>query len=164
MTRETNKETKPVSSRNDFFDPMAVRAKKTAQDWSEAVHIAGQYLVDSGKIETRYVEAMEKVILEIGPYAVIAPGIVLLHARPEDGVIKPCFGLITLSSPVPFGHSQNDPVDLVFTMGAIDKNGHIQALQRLANLLGDPANLEKLRAAEDDKTLLAVIQSQSGSG
>jgi mannitol/fructose-specific phosphotransferase system IIA component (Ntr-type) len=158
MNKDNNKEIKPVNPLNHLFDPKAVHAKKTARDWSEAVQIAGQYLVDSGKVEVRYVEAMERVILEIGPYAVIAPGIVLLHARPEDGVIKPCFGLITLSLPVPFGHSQNDPVDLVFTMGAIDKSGHIQALQRLANLLGDPTNLEKLRAAEDDQTLLAIIQ------
>lgn len=148
---------------NNIFKREAVRAKKTAQDWPEAVQIAGQYLVDSGSIEPGYVDAMERVIREIGPYAVIAPGIVLLHARPEDGVIEPCFGLVTLSTPVSFGHSQNDPVDLVFVLGAINKNGHIQALQRLANLLGELVNLEKLRAAQDDDSLFAVIQSWSSS-
>ncbi len=121
--------------------------------------MAGQLLVETRSIEPRYVDAMEKVIREIGPYAVIAPGIVLLHARPEDGVIEACFGLVTLATPVPFGHSQNDPVDLVFVLGAVDKKNHIRALQHLASLLGNVASLASLRAAQTDEEVFSVIQS-----
>lgn len=145
-----------------MFPKGAVRAKKQVEDWQEAVRVSGQMLVETGHIEPRYVEAMERVIREIGPYAVIAPGIVLLHARPEDGVLKPCFGLVTLSTPVPFGHTQNDPVDLVFVLGAVDKKGHIEALQRLARMLGDAQGLANLRAAADDEALYAVIESWAG--
>jgi PTS system ascorbate-specific IIA component len=145
----------------EMFDPAAVRAKRHANDWREAVQIAGQALAGTGRIETRYVDAMERVISDLGPYAVIAPGVVLLHARPEDGVNQPSFGLVTLSTPVPFGHSENDPVDLVFVLAAVDKNGHIQALQQLAHLLGDNEKLAELRAAVDDTSLYAVIQSWS---
>jgi mannitol/fructose-specific phosphotransferase system IIA component (Ntr-type) len=102
---------------------------------------------------------MINVIREIGPYVVIAPGIALLHARPEDGVIKTCFGITTLKDPVAFGHSQNDPVDLVLVLGAVDKTSHIQALQQIATFLGYPANLEKLREAQDDDELFSIIQS-----
>lgn len=146
-----------------LFDPAAVRAKKRAHDWREAVRIAGGFLVETGSIEPRYVDAMERVIVELGPYVVIAPGIALLHARPEDGVVKPCFGLVTLSVPVPFGHSQNDPVDLVFVLGAVDKKGHIEGLQQLARMLGDSLSLAGLRAAQDDQALYAVIQAQDGN-
>ncbi len=151
----------PAIDLQTLFVREGVRAKRTARDWPDAVYVAGHFLVDAGTIEARYIEAMQKVILEIGPYVVIAPGIALLHARPEDGVIKPCFGLVTLSTPVPFGHSQNDPVDLVFVLGAVDKTGHIQALQQIANFLGDAANLAKLRGAEDDASLFSIILAGS---
>ena len=146
-----------------IFKREAVRALISARNWQDAVQIAGQLLVNTGSIKQSYVDAMEKVIHDLGPYAVIAPGIVLLHARPEDGVNEPCFGLVTLATPVPFGHTQNDPVDLVFVLGATDKNSHIQALQRLAGLLSDPSSLAKLRASINDDQLFKVIQLWDGN-
>src|SRR5512140_1107834 len=117
------------------------RAKVLVQSWESATDYVGGLLVNARKITASYVVAMKRVLREMGPYAVIAPGIVLLHARPEDGVLQPCLGLITLSDPVPFGHSQNDPVDIVIALGAVDKNAHIAALQQLAGLLGDAEKL-----------------------
>jgi len=104
------------------------------------------------------------VLKEMGSYAVIAPGIVLLHARPEDGVISPCLGLITLSTPVDFGHSENDPVDIVLALGATDKDTHIRALQQLARLLGDETGLELIRSASDSHTLLNNIRYLANEG
>ncbi len=141
-----------------------VRARVAVSSWDEAVRHVGQLLVDAGLVRGEYIAAMARVLREMGPYAVIAPGTVLLHARPEDGVIQPCMGLITLATPVPFGHSQNDPVDLVFAFGAIDKTSHIAALQQLAQLLGNTTALECLRQAQDDGQLLAAIHSWHPAG
>ncbi|MGQ9686921.1 MAG: PTS sugar transporter subunit IIA [Thiobacillaceae bacterium] len=134
-----------------------VRARVTVASWQDAAEAVGRLLVDDGAIEPRYIEAMVGVLRDMGPYAVIAPGIVLLHARPEDGVRRPCLGLITLSPPVPFGHSENDPVDIVIALGAVDKQAHIEALQGLALLLSDTAALQRIRAADDDNALLAAV-------
>ena len=134
-----------------------IRAKVSVKDWEEATETVGKLLVSAGKITSDYVAAMKRVLKEMGPYAVIAPGIVLLHARPEDGVIEPCLGLITLGDPVPFGHSENDPVDLVFALGAVDKQAHISALQQLAEMLGDPAILQEIRSAPTDGPLLKIL-------
>jgi PTS system ascorbate-specific IIA component len=117
--------------------------------------------VDSGKVTLDYIQAMKRVLKEMGPYAVIAPGIVLLHARPEDGVLEPCLGLVTLSTPVEFGHSENDPVDLVFALGATDKQAHIAALQQLAMLLGDEQALSEMRSAQDAEDLLRTIETRA---
>jgi PTS system ascorbate-specific IIA component len=138
-----------------------LRAKVAVADWEEATDTVGDLLVNSGKVTPDYVQAMKRVLKEMGPYAVIAPGIVLLHARPEDGVLEPCLGLVTLAAPVEFGHSENDPVDLVFALGAKDKQAHIAALQQLATLLGDEQVLNELRSAGDAGTLLRVIESRS---
>jgi PTS system ascorbate-specific IIA component len=134
-----------------------VRAKVSVKDWEGATESVGKLLVSAGKITSDYITAMKRVLKEMGPYAVIAPGIVLLHARPEDGVIEPCLGLITLIDPVPFGHSENDPVDLVFALGAVDKQAHISALQQLAEMLGDSDKLQQIRSANDDGSLLKIL-------
>jgi mannitol/fructose-specific phosphotransferase system IIA component (Ntr-type) len=122
----------------------------------------GRLLVESEAVEPRYIEAMKRVLREMGPYAVIAPGIVLLHARPEDGVRRPCLAMITLATPVPFGHSQNDPVDLVFALGAVDKKAHVAALQDLARLLMDPSTLDRFRSAVDGRGVLSAVEAWTG--
>jgi mannitol/fructose-specific phosphotransferase system IIA component (Ntr-type) len=136
-----------------------VRARVHVVSWQEAVDRVGGLLVGAGAVELRYIEAMKLVLREMGPYAVIAPGVVLLHARPEDGVRRPCLALMTLATPVPFGHSQNDPVDLVVALGAVDKQAHVVALQELARLLMDQPTLERIRSAQDDGALRAAIDA-----
>ena len=38
-----------------------------------------------------------------------------------------CMSLVRLASPIEFGSEANDPVDLVFAFGAVDKEAHLQA-------------------------------------
>jgi ascorbate PTS system EIIA or EIIAB component len=115
-----------------YLDSRTVRAQVQASDWRAAVEQSGGLLADVGAVEPRYVEAMKATLLEYGPYAVIAPGIALPHARPEHGVNRPALSLVTLADPVEFGHSANDPVDVVIAFGAVDKETHLGALQQLA--------------------------------
>jgi mannitol/fructose-specific phosphotransferase system IIA component (Ntr-type) len=136
-----------------------VRARVRVGSWQEAVHEATRLLVDAAAIEPRYGEAMAGVLRDMGPYAVIAPGIVLLHARPEDGVRRPCLAVLSLMEPVAFGHSVNDPVDLVVAFGAVDKEAHLDALQQLAELLSDPAALAVIRGADTDGVLLNALRA-----
>jgi len=140
-----------------------VSAQASVESWEAAVDRVGTLLVQAGMVQPNYIPAMKRVLQEMGPYAVIAPGIVLLHARPEDGVLKACLGLVTLATPVPFGHSENDPVDLVFALGAVDKQAHITALQQLAEMLGQPESLQKMRLAKTDRELAAVFEERPGS-
>ena len=148
----------------DLLTESTVQAQQAVTNWEEAADRVGKLLVDAGTVEPRYIEAMKQVLREMGAYAVIAPGIVLLHARPEDGVIEPTFGMITLATPVPFGHPDNDPVDIVLAFGAVDKQAHVTALQQLAKLLMDPNAVERIRTASDDQELVSVIRSlNSGS-
>lgn len=140
-----------------MLSPATVRARVSVGSWQAAVEQAATLLVDAGAIEPRYGEAMARVLREMGPYAVIAPSIVLLHARPEDGVLRPCLAILSLVDPVVFGHSTNDPVDLVVAFGATDKHAHLDALQQLARLLSDPAALAAIRGARTDGELLSAL-------
>jgi mannitol/fructose-specific phosphotransferase system IIA component (Ntr-type) len=135
----------------------AIRAKLSLETREEIIQKAGDMLVEAGAIKPEYIQAMKKGIDELGPYCVIAPGITLLHARPEDGVERACLSLLTLRNPVKFGHSTNDPVDVVFALGAKDKNDHIEALAELAGFLAKEDFLQVLRNSEDSHTLQEKI-------
>jgi ascorbate PTS system EIIA or EIIAB component len=144
-----------------MISPEIVQAKVSVETWEEATDYVGSLLFQAGMVKNEYISAMKNVLLELGPYVVIAPGIVLLHARPEDGVISPCLGVITLKTPVPFGHSQNDPVDLVFALGAVDKQSHIHALQRLGTMLGNVNILSAIRSANTNGELFQTLTHTS---
>ncbi|MDN5342012.1 PTS sugar transporter subunit IIA [Oceanotoga sp. DSM 15011] len=106
-----------------------------AKNWEEVVDESGKILLNQNLITENYIEAMKESIRKNGPYVVIADGIALLHARPEDGVKKLCMGLITLKEPVNFGNKDHDPVKVAITLGAIDNDQHIQAMRELMNVL-----------------------------
>jgi len=129
-----------------------------AADWIEAVRITGGALENAGLTEGRYTEAMRELIEKSGPYLVIAPGIALLHARPEDGVLRPGIVLLTLSKPVEFGHSTNDPVWLLFGLAADTNKGHIEALSELALMLSEPGAIEALQAGKSSAELIDTVR------
>jgi PTS system ascorbate-specific IIA component len=143
--------------KNTLLTEKTIKTKIEARDWEAAVDNVGQLMVDTGLVETSYVEAMKRTIRELGPYSVIAPGIAMPHARPEDGVIKPGFALITLSKPVNFGSSANDPVDIVIAFAATDKEKHIAALADIANLLSNEKLVKKIRDSDSKEQILQVI-------
>jgi mannitol operon transcriptional antiterminator len=129
------------------------------KDWQEAVRVSGELLVKTGAVETRYIEAMIDTVKTMGPYAVIAPGVALPHARPEDGVKRPCMSLITLKTPVNFGSADNDPVKLIVAFATIDNNAHVKALTRLARILGDPEKVEALKNAKNKQVVEEIVAS-----
>jgi mannitol operon transcriptional antiterminator len=129
-----------------------------AKNWEEAVKISGDLLVKAGFVEERYTQAMIDSVKELGPYVVIAPGVALPHARPEDGVHEPCMSLVTLKNPINFGNKNNDPVKILVSFGTIDDKMHVEALKKLARIIGDAEKLELLKYAEDYETIESVIR------
>jgi PTS system ascorbate-specific IIA component len=90
-----------------------------------------------------------QIVEEHGPYIVLAPGLALAHARPEDGVLRVCLAVVTLAEPVAFGHPDNDPVDVVFAFGSPDAEQHVAMLSALARRLQGGLDTELRSAASD---------------
>ncbi len=111
-----------------------------AKDWKEALAKAGKYLVETGKIAQGYVENTIKAVEEMGPYIVIMPGVAFGHSRPDATVHETCLHMIRLKEGINFG-STNDPVKLVIMFASKDDSGHIQALQKVAEMLMVPENV-----------------------
>jgi ascorbate PTS system EIIA or EIIAB component len=145
-----------------LLDERTVRARVEAHSADDAIAAAGRLLVDTGAADEGYIGAMQAALREIGPYVVVAPGVAIPHARPEDGAHDVGVSVVTLSSPVAFGHDVNDPVDLVVAFAATDKTAHLEMLRQLAALLADHDALTTLRAQEGDADLLAALRALVG--
>lgn len=140
------------------LDSRSVSVGAEAGDWRSAVETSGRLLAASGAVEERYVEAMVRMVEELGAYAVIAPGVAIPHARPEDGAKKVGLSLAILSEPVEFGSRENDPVDLVFGFSTTDADAHVELLQSLADFIEDSENLEALRRVRTVEEALEVVK------
>ena len=128
-------------------------------DWQGAIRAVGSLMVADGAVEERFVDAMIRVAIEFGPYIVVAPGIALPHARPEDGVIEASIGIIRLKNPVNFGNEDNDPVYLVVALAAVDQEQHIDGLRQLALVLGDDEKIVAIKEATTREELLDIFWS-----
>lgn len=143
---------------DQLLKPDNIRLQVECRNWREAVEAGAEPLLRQGSIEARYVDQIQGNLIEHGPYMVIAPGIALLHARPEDGVREVCMSLITLSPGISFGHPQNDPVDIAITFGTTDNESHVYALSQLMELLSHPPSLQRLRRASRTEDVIEIIR------
>jgi len=138
----------------DYLTSDMIKLQVEAKDWEEAVRFGGALLVQAGKVEERYVDAMVDAVNELGPYMVLAPGLALAHSRPEDGVKEVCISLINLATPVEFGSKENDPVYIIISFGGVDHESHIGMLQELARFLMVEDNQKFLREATSVEEIL----------
>nr|WP_280144538.1 BglG family transcription antiterminator [Caldanaerovirga acetigignens] len=128
-----------------------------AKDWEEAIRIGGELLVEKGFATQNYIEAMINNVKKTGPYIVIAPGIAMPHARPEEGAKEIGMSLITLKNPVNFGNKENDPVKIVVCLCAVDHSSHLKALSELVQLLGDKEKVKKILEAKEAKEIISLM-------
>ncbi|MGC9397530.1 MAG: PTS sugar transporter subunit IIA [Anaerolineae bacterium] len=142
---------------SDHLCSRCIRLHVAVKNWEEAVRLAGGLLEEIEACEPRYTEAMINAVRELGPYMVLAPGLALLHARPEDGVKHIALSLVTLDPPVSFGSERNDPVSLVIAFGAVDKEKHLNMLQELALFLDHPTHRQQLMTATSVDEVMALM-------
>jgi PTS system ascorbate-specific IIA component len=142
----------------------AVRLRAAATDWRSAVRIAGGVLAETGATDPAYSQRMIDVIEEFGAYVVIAPGLALAHARPGPDVHSDGLSLVTLESPVSFGHAHNDPVHVVIGIAVTTADAHVTGIAELANAFNDPELLPALRAATEPAHAVDLILERTSRG
>ena len=133
----------------------------TAEDWRGAVRLAGDALVASGAARPGYAGEMIRMIEEHGPYVVIAPGLALAHARPGPEVLADGLAIVTLASPVEFGHPHNDPVHVVLGLAIKTADEHLAAVASLANVFNDSTAIEDIAAAASAAEVQAIMRADS---
>lgn len=143
-----------------FLDESLVNIGVEVKDAQEAIEEAGKLLFTEGLVKESYIEAMVRAYKENGPYFVLAPQIAIPHARPEDGVKEASVSFVQLKKPVIFGHASNDPVQLVFGLGASSSDEHLALLKRLTGLLNNPNNIKALVNATSYENVKQLIEME----
>ncbi|WP_258319374.1 PTS sugar transporter subunit IIA, partial [Klebsiella pneumoniae] len=110
-----------------------------------------------GKSLEPHIEAILQSHKELGPYYVLAPGLAMPHARPEQGVLRNGLSLLHIKEGVSFGSTENDPVYVVIMLCARSGNEHITMIGELAEIFSDQQKLHRLLNADDSKAIQAVI-------
>jgi len=133
------------------------RTRVAAADWVQAIQAACEPLLRAGCASSHYAQRCVDLVREHGPYIVLAPGVALAHARPEDGARRLALSAVTLRRAVAFGHSTNDPVRVVLAFASPDAQAHLGLLAALARRLADGL-IETLRDAPSDAVAAALLQ------
>ncbi len=146
-----------------LLSPERIRIGAEVHDWQEAIREVGRLLVKTGGVEERYIDGMIGTANELGPYIVIAPGLAIPHARPEDGALQPCMAVLRLANPIAFGHPENDPVSVLIAFAATDNDQHMDALSQMAEVLSIPGKLDSLIESKTVEQVLDVMLSSPES-
>lgn len=128
-----------------------------AKDWQEIVKIASAPLLRSGCIQARYIDAMIDVIENHGFYMYMGSGVLLLHAKPIDGVDQLCISLLKLGQPFHFDDNRIPDVDIIFVLGATDDTSHLTALFQLNELIQFPEFMKGMRTAEKPSDIFHTL-------
>lgn len=141
----------------------SIRLQAEAETWQEAVKIGVDLLVAADVVEPRYYQAILDGVAQHGPYFVIAPGW-RCRTGGRKGVKKTGFALVTLKKPLIFNHEDNDPVDILITMAAVDATTHQEVgIMQIVNLFDDEANFDRLRACRSEQEVLDLIKNATAA-
>ncbi|MDC7235395.1 MAG: PTS sugar transporter subunit IIA [Spirochaetales bacterium] len=147
---------------NDYIlEKKAVISGLEVSDWKQAIIQGGKVLTDHGACTEEYLETIVRKCEDNGPYIVIAPGIAMPHARPEEGALALGYGIVTLKTPVVFEDPDNDPISLLIYMAAPSVKEHNEsAVSQIADLCDEEDIVESLIKASSDEEILEIIRNQ----
>ena len=129
-----------------------------AADWEDAIRRSAQHLLETGKIEERYIRAMIDAVHRVGPYIVLGNHVALAHARPECGVNELSVHFTTLEPPIPFGSEKFDPVSLIITLAAVDADSHLELISELADILMEETHVERLSSCTTEREFVELLR------
>ena len=87
----------------------------------------------------------------------LGEGVLLLHAKPTDGVNQLCMSFLKLVRPYHLDNSGNPDIDIVFVLGAVDDNTHLTALFQLNELIRYPEFLKAIRESKNPQDIIQIL-------
>lgn len=128
-----------------FLNKSTINILENVKDWQDSINIVSKPLIENNIIEKRYVDAIFKTHEDLGPYYVLAPGIAMPHARPEQGSNGMGLSLLIVKNGVSFNSLENDPVYIIVMLAAKDSDSHIELISSLSDLLDNEQDINVLK-------------------
>ena len=119
----------------------SIRLGLSASTWQEAVKLAVDPLIESGAVK---------------------PGMAMPHARPEAGVQRDAFSLVTLKEPVTF--SDGKGVSVLLALAATSSQIHTSvAIPQIIALFELENSIARLEACKSEEEVFAMIDESKNS-
>ncbi len=142
---------------NIWLSDSTIALRKNAATWQQALDICARPLLDAEIITTDYLSAIKTQHEKLEPYYVLAPGLAMPHARPEEGAKGLGLSLLKLEEGVSFHTEEFDPVDVIILLAAPDKHSHIEMISALAELFSSEKDLHELHQARNVEEIKKII-------
>ncbi|WP_061709832.1 PTS sugar transporter subunit IIA [Pseudenterobacter timonensis] len=142
----------------NWLTDATIALEESMESWPQALERCAGPLLESNVIGPEYVTAIVEQHHRLGPYYVLAPGLAMPHARPEEGAKGLGLSLLKLKEGVSFGSPEFDPVDVIIMLAAPDKHSHIGMISALAELFSSDEEMEKLHEAKTLEEIKAIIE------
>lgn len=110
--------------------------------WREALSYTAQPLLDFGSIELSYVSGIISIFETLGSYMFFAPGVVLAHAKPDDGVNSLDVSVGIFRRPVQFSH--NRYAKIIILLAPIDWESHLEILRDIMRVFSVQTRIDDL--------------------
>lgn len=140
-----------------WIHDQTIHLQEKVDSWQQALEICARPLLRDGVIAPEYTAAIIAQHQKIGPYYVLAPGLAMPHARPEEGACGLGLSLLKLAQGVSFGAAENDPVDLIIMLAAPDRHSHIEMISSLAELFSSDDDMQQLHQAASLEEIKKII-------
>ena len=142
---------------NKWIYDTTITLQESVESWPQALEICAKPLLDLQVIAPEYVTAIVEQHRTLGPYYVLAPGLAMPHARPEEGAKGLGLSLLKLKQGVSFGAGEFDPVDVIIMLAAPDKHSHIEMISALAELFSSDEDMVELHQANTLEEIKTII-------
>ncbi|WCE31652.1 PTS sugar transporter subunit IIA [Vibrio sp. SCSIO 43137] len=147
--------------KQSLIDNQSIKLNVQASDWREAIKVGTDMLEKSGAVEPSYNKAIVASIEKLGPYICIAPDFAMPHARPEDGVNRTAFALVTLAEPIDI---EGEQVRVMVTLAGSSSDEHMEGLMEVTQVLDDEesetgVDIDKLLACQSEQDVYKVIDA-----
>ncbi len=160
---DTNEELilKDNISMYDLLKEGYVSLSLEANDWKSVIKKGTEILEEKKSVKDNYYLSIVNNIEKYGPYMVVAPGVLLAHASPEDGALRLGLSLITLKKGVDFNDDFKVPVKLIITLAAVDNHSHLDVLAQVIKLVTNKKDVEEIINTSNEKDVLEIIKRYS---
>lgn len=127
-----------------------------AQDWKDAIRLSVEPLIADRLADPCYLDGIYKNLAQNGDYIIIAPGVAIPHARPENGARGTGFSMIKLNKPVTFSEGEN--VTLLVALVASGSDAHVDMLSELSDIFLDDDLMERIKNAASTQALEEILK------
>lgn len=142
----------------DILKDELVVTEANPLNWREAAKLAGNLLVDSGKVKQAFVDSMIATVEQYGPYMILVPKVCFFHGVPGPNVKEPCLSLVVFEKPVYFDDFDNQQINCCFAFGATDNESHMEMIKNVAFILQDHTFIEMITNNASKTEIMQVIK------